>query len=104
LGDASGLAGPGPSGETVSDGPTVTMTSDVTPEVPATSPVEPPLPSVVTRGVAAPARPPALRAALAAVNAMGRHDADELRRVFLAMAGAMVVVIVAARGLRRGSR
>jgi hypothetical protein len=35
---------------------------------------------------------------------MGLHDADELTRMFLAMAGAMVVVIVATRGLNRGSR
>jgi hypothetical protein len=95
---------PGPPGDVVSDGPTVTFTRDVTPEVPATALVESQRPSVVARGVASPGRAPALRAALAAVNAMGLHDADELTRMFLAMAGAMVVVIVATRGVNRGSR
>jgi hypothetical protein len=103
LGDASGFVEPGPSGEAMSDRP-VTFTRDVTPEVPAMTPTEPPRPMVVARGATIPARAPALRAALAAVNAMGVHDADELQRMFLAMAGAMVVVIVAARGLNRGSR
>jgi hypothetical protein len=35
---------------------------------------------------------------------MGLHDADEVQRMFLALAGAMIVVIVAARGLLRPSR
>ncbi|MDQ1497667.1 MAG: hypothetical protein QOI86_1007 [Actinomycetota bacterium] len=104
LGEASAFGVPGPPGGVVSDGPTVTFTRDATPEVPATAPVESQRPLVVARGVASPGRPPALRAALAAVNAMGLHDADELTRMFLAMAGAMVVVIVATRGLNRGSR
>lgn len=90
------------------DGPTVTSSNDVTPEpLPAGAPATPAeQPLAMARGGAAavPARTPALRAALAAVNGMGLHDADQVRHLFLALAGAMAVVIIAARGLVRGGR
>jgi hypothetical protein len=90
----------------VSDDGTVTFSREVTPEGPAATAASAPpqRPLVAARRALTPARTPVLRAALAAVNGMGLHDADEVRRVFLAMAGAMVVVMVAARGLVRGAR
>jgi hypothetical protein len=41
-----------------------------------------------------------LRAALAAANAMGDHDASRVERLFLAL-GASLIVLVAARALTR---
>jgi hypothetical protein len=106
--DSAALGSTDPSGDLAEAGSgPVTFTRDVTPEVPATtaSPAAPPQrPLVVERRAGTSARTPALRAALAAVSGMGLHDADEVQRMFLALAGAMIVVIVAARGLLRPSR
>ena len=113
LASAPGLADSGPAptvaGPSVADlvpaMGTVSFTRDVTPEGPAAgaSPATPPLPRSLLAARpagAGPARTPALRAALAAVNGMGLHDANDVARVFLALAGAMaVVIVVAARGL-----
>jgi hypothetical protein len=88
-------------------GPTVTSISDVTPQpVTASEPAASSERPVLARGgsAAASARTPSLRAALAAVNAMGLHDADKVRNLFLALAAAMAVVIIAARGLIRPGR
>jgi hypothetical protein len=106
---SAALGGTGPSRDLAEAGSgPVTFTRDVTPEAPApaAAPAAPPpqRPLVVQRRGGTPARTPALRAALAAVSGMGLHDADEVQRIFLALAGAMIVVIVAARGLLRPSR
>jgi len=89
-------------------GPTITSTSDVTPRPAPAGELATPSERALALARGGPAavvgRPPALRAALAAVNAMGLHDADHVRQLFLALAAAMAVVIVAARGLVRPGR
>jgi hypothetical protein len=85
----------------VPDGPSVTSSRDVTPEVPVAAEAAAPPQAPLVVAPATSGRPPALRAALAAVNGMGLDDADRVERLFLALAGAMVVVIVAARGFVR---
>jgi hypothetical protein len=74
-------------------GPTTTYTSDVTPQAePATAERQ-----LLSAGVSAgPARP--ARAVFAALNAMDGRDGDELGRLFLALAGA-VALLVTARAL-----
>jgi hypothetical protein len=81
--------------------PAVTFSHAVTP---SPSPSTAPGPTTPTRRFV-PATPTTagrapLRAALAAANAMGDHDARDLERLFLALGGALVV-LVAARALTR---
>jgi hypothetical protein len=83
--------------------PTATVSHAVTPPSPSSSTGAPAEPTATHRLV--PAAPPTagrapLRAALAAANAMGNDDARDVGRLFLALGGALVV-IVAARAVTR---
>jgi hypothetical protein len=81
--------------------PTATVSRAVTPQPSNSTAPSPttPSPRLVPAAPATAGRAP-LRAALAAANAMGDHDARDLERLFLALGGALVV-LVAARALTR---